>query len=262
MLDTLGSTAYALVCRSELIRDASLLARYEALLNERERGHLRNFRFTCDAHDFLIAHALVRTALSHFCDVQPAQWHFRINKFGRPEVAGPLGFDAIRFNLSHCDGLVACIVAAGSDVGIDVEKLRILDDLDSMVKSFCSVSEAVGFHQLPRDIATTRFFTLWTLKEAYVKARGLGLSLPFHKFSFKFDESRLSVRFDSDMHEHEQDWTFSATQPLTSYILATAIRCDERGVHQEVAMRWFTPLIGMQGAVPACTIASSTTTPG
>lgn len=160
---TLESTAYVLLCQPELINDPALLSRYEALLDEEERSRLARFRFKRDAHTFLVAHALVRTALSHFDHVGPGEWRFRTNRFGRPEVCGA---SRLQFNLSHRPSLIACMVTVGTDFGVDVEKIRALSDLLSLAGHYFSPYEAEALRTLPHEMSRDRFFSLWTLKES------------------------------------------------------------------------------------------------
>ena len=257
---TLDSTAYVLLCQPELINDPALLSRYEALLDEEERSRLARFRFKRDAHTFLVAHALVRTALSHFDHVGPGEWRFQTNRFGRPEVGGPSDASKLQFNLSHRPSLIACMVTVGTDFGVDVEEIRALSDLFSLAGHYFSPHEAAALRTLPHEMSGDRFFSLWTLKEAYIKARGLGLSLPLHKFSFGFHGERIAVHFDPDLAENPDDWTFTLMRPTASHFLATAVRRGQSGTRRRLLVRWFVPLVGMGAPLPLRPIASSSAT--
>src|SRR5262245_40019904 len=103
------------------ICDSELLRRYAELLSPEERERHGRFYFARHQHDFLVSHALVRTVLSRYHQTQPAEWTFRKNEYGRPEIARSEPLGDIRFNLSHTDGLVAVAVVRACEVGIDVE---------------------------------------------------------------------------------------------------------------------------------------------
>ncbi len=156
-----------------------------ALLDEGERERMERFLFERDRRLYLAAHALVRRALSRHADVDPAAWRFAAEEGGRPVLAGPAPVPPLRFNLSHCRGLVACAIARERDVGIDVERITELPR--ELIDRIASPGEAAALRALPAGAQPERFFTLWTLKEAYVKARGLGLALPVEQACFYFD---------------------------------------------------------------------------
>ena len=97
---------------------------YEALLSEDERERMARFVFDHDRHAFVITRAHVRTMLSRYAAVAPADWRFVENVHGRPELFDrPEGTPDLRFNISHTDGLIACAVTIGREVGVDVEHI-------------------------------------------------------------------------------------------------------------------------------------------
>ena len=254
---TLATTAYVFLCQPELITEPALLMRYEALLDVTERSRLARFHNARDARTFLIAHALVRTTLSQFADTHPHEWRFRTNEFGRPEIAGPAGAGTLRFNLSHCDSLIVCLVAAGVEPGVDVEEICGADDLLELADRYFSPSEVAALRSCPSD-TTDRFFALWTLKEAYIKARGMGVAIPLDKFSFSFCNERVAIRFDPELADQADDWTFTLERPLPSHFVAIALRHVPTGTQRRLIFRRIVPLIGLGTALPRCLIASST----
>src|SRR5262245_2132239 len=104
------------LCRPASVVDHALLADYERLLDREERVRFGNVRLRRDAHAFLVAHALVRAALSHVFGVAPEDWRFRTDRSGRPEVEG--SDCTASFSLSHCEGLIAAVVVADRSCGI------------------------------------------------------------------------------------------------------------------------------------------------
>ena len=153
-----------------------------ALLSADERERHGRLRFEEDRAAFLLAHGLLRLALSAHAPVPPAAWTFRVGAHGAPSIAAPAS--DLRFSLSHTRGLCACAVAARRTVGVDVE--------DAARPAPLEVAERYFTPGERRDIAATepagrarRFVEYWTLKEAYATARGLGLWLPFDRFEFR-----------------------------------------------------------------------------
>ena len=239
---SLDETAHVFLCKPEAIDDPALLERYGALLDAEERARHARFHFARDAHTFLIAHALVRTALSQFADVPPSEWRFRTNAYGRPDVEISAG--TLRFNLSHCRGLAACIVVAGMDCEVDVEEICAAGDLRDLATRYFSPSEVAALRACPPESTADRFFSLWTLKEAYIKARGLGLSLPLDRFSFNCGDA-ISVTFDAEIADNPAAWAFTLSQQTPKHFLATALR-HEAGRIPAVAIHRYVPLVGFE----------------
>ena len=133
---------------------------------------------------FVVGRALSRTMLSRYAAIQPRDWQLIIDAHGRPELAmRPAHVPDLRFNLSHTNGLVACAVTVGRELGIDVEHIGRPLNFD-VPERFFSQQEVEELRSLPKIDQRTVFFDYWTLKEAYIKARGLGLALPLRHFTF------------------------------------------------------------------------------
>ncbi len=157
---------------------------YRQLTTPDENERMARFVFERDRWQFLITRALVRTMLSRYATVAPADWRFITNEYGRPEVLDrPAGVADLRFNLSHTDGLIACAVTVGREVGVDVERITraVTHDIPGR---FFAPREVADLRALPEHDQPRVFFDYWTLKEAYIKARGMGLSLPLSDFAF------------------------------------------------------------------------------
>jgi 4'-phosphopantetheinyl transferase len=196
-----------------------------ALLSEDERHRAVGFHFERDTIHFVAAHALVRRALSTFVPMSPDTWRFTTNAFGRPEVAGTGPEPHLRFNLTHTHGLVACVVSLGRDVGVDAEALDGRPSLD-IASDVLTATELAVLEKLPASERPARFLEYWTLKEAYVKARGLGLSIPLHAFAFQRDEKgEIGLVRDSSLQD-QKTWTFSSWRVDGAFQVALAIEVD------------------------------------
>jgi len=192
------------------------------LLSEDERSRSARFVFARDRIHFVAAHALVRRALSTYLPLRADEWRFTTNAFGRPEVAGTDVEPRLRFNLSHTDGLVACAVTRGNDVGVDVETLQRGAPID-IAEDVLTQSELAALRELPISERPSRFLEYWTLKEAYVKARGLGLSLPLRAFAFHRDErGEIGVIRDPSLNDQET-WQFISWRIEDAFQVAVAI---------------------------------------
>jgi 4'-phosphopantetheinyl transferase len=209
---------------SDAVPDARL-RHYRSLLALDELDRCERFVHVADQHRFLIARALVRTMLSEYVARDPRDWRFRIEEYGRPEVAElPPGAPDLRFNLSHTPGLVACGVTVGRDIGVDVE--NVTRSLTHQIpERFFSPQEVADLRALPEEEQQTVFFDYWTLKEAYIKARGLGLTLPLRHFTFvRRPGLAPTICFAPELHDDASAWQFAQFWPTRDHRMAVAVR--------------------------------------
>ena len=169
------------------------LAADSAVLDAGEQARAARFRFDADREIYRAAHVLLRRALSRQAPLAPDQWRFLAGEHGRPQIddgACPAGA-GLDFNLSHTRGLVCCAVTRAGTVGIDGECVRPMRDRAALAARFFAPVEAaaVDAAEVAGPAAGAEcFYALWTLKEAYVKAVGLGLSLGLGRFAFRLGE--------------------------------------------------------------------------
>ena len=215
---------------------------YLALMSPDEHQRMARFVFERDRRRFLLTRALVRTMLSRYAAVPPAQWTFIANAHGRPELLDrPLGVPDLRFNLSHTDGLIACAVTIGREVGVDVEHIqrRLTHDVAGR---FFAPREVSDLQALPEDEQARAFFEYWTLKEAYIKARGFGLALPLADFAFTLSSSSPPrIAFEPSLHDDPATWQFTQDWPTPQHRLALAVRRE--GADLPVRIRKVIPTI-------------------
>jgi 4'-phosphopantetheinyl transferase len=163
-------------------QSADEVALATSVLDAKEIGRANRFVFPQDHLAFVVAHGLLRLVLARYAHAPAAELRFLTTAHGRPELQVPAGPRRLRFNLSHSRGLVGCAVAFDRDIGFDVERLRLPAPLE-VADSYFSREELRELHRLHPARQPDRFYTLWTLKEAYLKARGVGLGLPLDSFS-------------------------------------------------------------------------------
>ncbi len=153
----------------------------------------------------------------------PAAWRFREDPGGKPSLVEDARAPALSFSLSHTRGLVACAIAGGGDVGIDVEGVDRRVDA-GLAQRFFSEPENRALAACPTEAArTARFLELWTLKEAYLKAIGVGLSHPLNTVVFAIDEGG-HVAFSAPPGVDAARWRFRLFTPRPSYRLAVALQ--------------------------------------
>jgi 4'-phosphopantetheinyl transferase len=205
--------------------DPAETERRRRLLSEDERTRHLRFYFEHDRQTYLAAHALTRTVLGKLVDAPPASLRFELGEHGRPELSFPAQRPALRFNLSHTRGLVACAVAIEADVGVDVEQVERRLDIEQLARSVFSESERNAMAALPVEAQRTRFFELWTLKESYIKAVGKGLALPLRAITLQLDaQPTPRIEFGPQIADDGRQWWFEVQQPRASHMLSVALR--------------------------------------
>lgn len=208
------------VATPEDLADRARHDRYLAILSSGEKRRLARLVSKPKRDLFLLAHGLLRTELSKCADVDPAAWQFRSAEHGRPEIAAPAS--VLRFNLSHTEGLAACAVTDGRDVGIDVEDIT-REHSRGLAERVFSRREQKSLRDLPAHEQARGFFELWTLKEAYLKARGLGLTVPLGAFSFYRDAAgEWRIEYEDDPRR----WTFRSWRVGAHHQAALAVPVD------------------------------------
>ena len=199
---------------------------------------------------YLSAHALLRRVLSHYTPIAPAEWQFTVGAYGKPALARPLPAEALRFNLTHTTGMVACAVSRDCEIGVDAESIERHVELVPLARRFFSPAEADELTSFPAAGRQQRFYQYWTLKEAYIKARGAGLSIPLDSFSMLLADAEATaacqtlaaqdralppatIRFEyaakpaTTATEVPASWQFAQYLPTGSHVLALAIhKCD------------------------------------
>jgi 4'-phosphopantetheinyl transferase len=232
MISIERQTAHLWYVFHDRIDDADLITRYRALLNAEERERHGRLIFERLRHEYLVTRALCRTTLSRYADVDPKRWRFTCNKYGRPEIAGPRGIPPLRFNLSNSRGLIACLVTLEVDAGVDVEDMNRSGETVKIADRYFSPYEVAALRALPPHRQRQRFFEYWTLKESYIKARGMGLSIPLDQFSFHLERDQpIAISFDPDLKDDPHAWQFDRYRPTQRHMMAVAIR---RGMGPDV----------------------------
>jgi 4'-phosphopantetheinyl transferase len=212
----------------ERVTDGGLLEYCSRLLSPDEVARRERFRFEEHRHQYLISHALVRSVLSRYAPVAPERWRFTAGPRGKPEIQGPAGAPSLRFNLSHTRGLAAVAVTRSCAVGADVEHM------DRPVEpGLARVALAdLELRQLERaagDAWAETFFSFWTLKEAYLKACGLGLFSSLQEFGFLLTPGRPPrIEFSGRARDDPDVWQFWQDRTHPRHCGAVAVRREGR----------------------------------
>lgn len=202
---------------------AALSDRLRSWLSPAEADRMDRYLFLRHRHEYLATRALCRAVLSRYAPVEPSAWRFRANRWGRPEVdSHELGW--LRYNLSNVDGMLACVVARNREVGVDVEDTAREVDVLSTAAHVFAPSEVASLLRQRHEAQRARFFHYWTLKESYIKARGMGLALPLDRFAFELDEGEARIVIDPSLGDEAQSWQFVQMSPTPRHQVAVALR--------------------------------------
>ena len=224
------------------ITDPGLLSLYESLMTPEERDIEARFHFAKHRHTHRITRALARTVLSGYLGVAPASLRFEPGPWGRPEITGPVK-TSLSWNLAHTDGLVVLLVADGCTVGVDVEDaVHRRAPLDVAEHQFAA-SEVAELRSLPPERQPRRFFDYWTLKESYIKARGMGLAIPLSDFAFDPRGPGAPTISFHGIDDDPEDWQFALLQPTDAHLVAVALQRG-RGPDWTIEVRRTVPLCG------------------
>jgi len=152
------------------------------ILSSEEQKRAKRFYRVSDREHFIVARAALRFILARYLKVDPRQILFDYNRFGKPRLADGARHRDIRFNLAHSGGLALFAVAIGREIGVDVEFIEPNFATMNLARNVFAPEEVTALSVLSKEDFVAGFYRCWTRKEAYVKAKGLGLSLPMNSF--------------------------------------------------------------------------------
>lgn len=203
------------------------VARLESLLTPDERARQLRYRFAEDRHRFLVARGLLRWTLGRYLRLPPEELRFGATARGKPTLQPGLesapNSPPLRFNLARTRRLAACVVAIDGDVGVDVEDRSRLGDIEEIARAFAP-SEQRELRATGEELRKDRFLTYWTLKEAYVKARGAGLAIPLDSFAFTLaPPAPPTITFGPGAPDDPTDWRFAHLNLTEDHLAAVAL---------------------------------------
>ncbi len=202
------------------VSDPELIDACRRLLSDEELARVARFLFPKDQHNCLVTRALLRDLLARATPLAPTACRFVTNRYGKPALAEGLLPAPPHFNLSHCLGMTACALHPTLPLGIDIESRERPVDL-ALADRYFSTAEAAFIHQQAAAQQQAAFFQIWTLKEAYIKARGLGLSLPLNSFTLL--PGRQGIDFIPDAGQRADAWHFFSFLLAGHYQAAVAV---------------------------------------
>jgi 4'-phosphopantetheinyl transferase len=209
---------------------AQHLAYAMTLLSDAEKRKCAAFHFEKHRAEYALSHAMLRLVLSEYGPVKPEEWQFLTGEWGKPEIAGPVMDTPLWFNLSHTDGFVACVAGRVRQLGVDVENMNRMTSCGEIAKHSFAAAEYEYLKSLPPGRQREAFFRIWTLKEAYIKAEGKGLSIPLDSFHFRFSAGNpIEVTLELTGESNPGVWSFFEFQPGPDYRIAIGAQKTGQG---------------------------------
>ena len=201
-----------------------LLNHFTALISPDEQMKAGRYKFDDNRAEYIIARGLLRHLLGSYLGQKPGNLRFFYNPYGKPALSNEAGTNRLTFNLSHAHGYVMYVFTRGREVGIDLERIRPEAAHDGVAERFFSSKEVTMLRSLPRHAQPIGFFNCWTRKEAYIKARGEGLTIPLNMFDVSLVPGEPAALLESRVDPADTSrWTLKSLDMGTQYIAALAV---------------------------------------
>jgi 4'-phosphopantetheinyl transferase len=189
-----------------------------------EQARAERFYFEKDREHFIVARGVLRAILGCYLNRVPEGLSFCYSSHGKPALARESDGYAIRFSVSHSHGVALYAVTRGREVGIDVERIRSDLEVAEVAERFFSRREVAMLRTLPTEVQREAFFRCWTRKEAYIKARGEGLSLPLDQFDVSLAPGEPAAVLGTQRDPSEASrWSLQELTPGPGYVAALAV---------------------------------------
>lgn len=160
---------------------------FKRMITDDEQKRAQEFYFPKDQSSFIVGRGMLRTILAHYLEIDPTNIQINYGKYGKPFLGSNRIMSDIQFNLSHSENMVVIAVSLGRNVGVDIEKIRNLSDLDKLIATICSQREKDHFKQLTDVEKILSLFRCWTRKEAYLKAISTGMNKPMDQLTVSLE---------------------------------------------------------------------------
>lgn len=198
--------------------------RLKSILSVDENCRAKKYRFLADRNRFIVARGVLRIILGFYLNMKPDKLQFSYGPYEKPELVDQPDGHVLSFNVSHSHGLGLCAVTQGRKLGVDLEKIRPDFIKEQIPEHFFSPQEAAKLRALPILLQEKAFFRCWTRKEAYLKAKGGGLSFKLNQFEVSFvpgEPAAILNIFDNPKEKNR--WTLIDIDPGPGYAGALAV---------------------------------------
>jgi len=209
---------------------AGQVAALAATLTPDEEARAARFRFDVHRRRYVVGRGVLRALLGAYLGARPADLRFDYRERGKPDLARPFRGSGLSFNLSNSEDLALAGFVRGGDLGVDVEYLKEMPDLEEIATRFFSAAEVAALAGVPAERKKEAFFNCWTRKEAYLKAVGVGLAAPLDSFAVTLlpGEAPRMLTLQGDAARAAR-WFFHHLEPQPEFLGALAIELPGAG---------------------------------
>ncbi len=198
------------------------LGELERTLSADEIARAGRFHFERDRKNFVGRRGILRAVLASYLETRPSALRFLYNKFGKPRLADSREVRNLSFNLSHSNEVILIAVAIDRDVGVDVELIDNSVPSEEVAKRFFSVNEIAALEAMPQPLRLAGFFGCWARKEAYIKARGMGLSISLDSFDVSLIQGETATLVGTENSSDRSNWKIENLNIDSRYAAAVA----------------------------------------
>lgn len=212
---------------AKLDQSDSLIQKLITSLSDDEFSRAEEYRFDRDKNRFIVGRGILRNIIGRYLNIKPGLVNFRYGKYGKPYLSNNHHEREIKFNLAHSKDVAVYAFALGKEMGVDVECIREMPDVDHIASSFFSPREVIALRSIPENQKLEAFFNCWTRKEAYIKALGDGLTHPLDQFSVSFLPGEEPEVLEISNSMKPGKWSLKSFSIRDNYIAAVAVEnCD------------------------------------
>lgn len=210
------------IWRANLDIEPKLRAFFETTLSSDERQRAYRFHFEKDRLHFIAARGILRQLLGRYLEKDPKEIVFSYTTYGKPFLAE---YSWLQFNISHSKGYALFGMVQQLSIGIDLEFIRPKIEFERLAKRFFSTNETQTLLGLSTTERYRGFFNCWTRKEAFIKAKGEGLSLPLDQFEVSLEPNIPAKLIATHWNPEEAaDWHLYELFPQTNFVGALAVK--------------------------------------
>ncbi len=207
------------IWKASLNVNSDKITTLKSILSNDEIDKADRFVFGRDQRRFIVARGLLRIILGRYLMVKPKKIKFIYNDYGKPALSYKFHKRKLHFNISHSNELVVFAITNKGRIGIDIENVHSMKDIEQIIERFFSIEEQEEFKTLPKYCQEQVFFKCWTRKEAFIKACGQGLTLPLNKFTVSVIPSEPArLKYIDNEIDKVDSWTMKEVIPIAGYV--------------------------------------------
>jgi 4'-phosphopantetheinyl transferase len=212
------------VWRTTLDLPLSCVQSLEQTLAADERIRSQQFRFPKDRIHYIVARGILRAILGRYLASDPRTLQFHYSQHGKPSLVGESGSGALFFNITHSRRMALYAITRGREIGIDLEYIDSSMAWEEIAERFFSPYEVSMLRVAPTQMQREAFLSCWTRKEAYLKARGTGLSLALSQFDVSVAPKVSAAILSTGEEDRDIScWSLHDLSPDSGYVAALAV---------------------------------------